>query len=449
MNNKIAIKNATVANEGELFKATVFICNEIIEKIDRLQNQPTEGYQIIDAQEKYLLPGVIDNHVHFREPGLTQKADIASESRAAVAGGVTSIMDMPNTIPQTTTLQYVDEKLELGKQHSLCNFSFYLGATNGNFSEVYKADPSKICGLKIFMGSSTGNMLVDHQNSLEKLFKESPLRIVAHCEEESVIIANTQKIKAQFGENPPFSIHPIIRDDNSCFLSTERAVQLAEKFGTRLHIAHLSTEKELSLFRNDIPLTDKKITAEACVQHLWFTDDDYNKFGGKIKCNPAIKSIKDRDALRNAINNNTLDLVATDHAPHTLAEKLNPYFQCPSGIPLIQSSLQAMLEMVKEGIFSLETIVQKMCHNPAILCGIEKRGFIKEGFFADLVLVDLNKNQTVSKENILYKCGWSPFEGQTFHSTITHTFVNGNLVWENETFNDSVKGNALRFKACF
>lgn len=445
MNKKIVIKNATVANEGELFKATVFICDEFIEKIDRSQNLTTDGYQIIDAQGKYLLPGIIDNHVHFREPGLTSKANILTESQASVAGGVTSIMDMPNTTPQTTTLQHVEEKIELGKQHSLCNYSFYLGATNDNFSEILKANPTKICGLKVFMGSSTGNMLVDQQNSLEKIFKESPLRIVVHCEEESVIQENTKKIKQQFGENPPFSVHPLIRDENACFLSTEKAVHLAEKHNTRLHIAHLTTEKELMLFKNDIPLSKKKITAESCIQHLWFSDEDYATFKGKIKCNPAIKSKKDRDALRNAINNNTLDVIATDHAPHTISEKSNSYFQCPSGMPLIQSALQAMLALVQEGIFTLETVVQKMCHNPAILCRIEKRGFIREGYFADLILVGINKSYTVSKENILYKCGWSPFENFTFNSTITHTFVNGNLVWENGIINNQIKGKPLQF----
>lgn len=443
--SKTVIKNATVVNEGKTFQATVFICDEIIEKIDTSQNVSTNGYDIIDATGLYLLPGIIDAHVHFREPGLTHKADIASESRAAVAGGVTSVMEMPNTIPQTTTLEKVEEKVEIAEQQSLCNFSFYLGATNDNLSEIIHADPKKICGLKVFMGSSTGNMLVDRADVLETIFKKSPLRIITHCEDEAIIQKNTQTIKQQNRDFPPFSVHPLIRDEKACFYSTKKAIQLAEKFGSRLHIAHLTTGIETTLLKNDVSLENKKITGEVCVQHLWFCDDDYPSLGGKIKCNPAIKSKYDREKLRNAVNNNVLDIIATDHAPHTSNEKANPYFQCPSGIPIIQHSLLTMMEMVQQGIFSIETLVQKMCHNPAILFKINKRGFIREGFYADLVLVDKTKQHVVSKENILYKCQWSPFEGNLFHSTVIKTFVNGNLVWHNGTIDDSKKGKRLFF----
>lgn len=443
--NRYAIKNATVVNERRTFVATVFILGEKIEKIVEGAVE-TSGYEVVEGEGRYLFPGVIDTHVHFREPGLTRKGDMASESRAAVAGGVTSIADMPNTIPQTTTTALFQEKCALAAQHCLTNYAFYLGATNDNLKELLNADLSQIFGIKVFMGSSTGNMLVDKTDILEEIFKNSAAPIVTHCEDEAIIRRNEAQIRQEFGENPPFSVHPLIRSAEACYLSTRKAVELAEKYGSKLHIAHLSTEKELSLFPKNVPLAEKKITAEACAHHLWFTDQDYGRLGAFIKCNPAIKSAADRDALRRSVNENVVDAIVTDHAPHTLEEKSKGYFETPGGIPLAQHSLTAMLELAKNGVFSLETIVEKMCHNPAVIFNIEKRGFIREGYFADLTLVDLNHAWKVDNENILYKCGWSPFVGETFHSKILYTFVNGNPVWKNEQIDEQIKGKQLTFK---
>jgi dihydroorotase len=379
---------------------------------------------------------------------LLHKGDMLSESRAAVAGGITTIADMPNTIPQTTTIEHFNEKCRRAAEVCLVNFSFYLGATNENLDELCHADPARVFGIKIFMGSSTGNMLVDNEKTLDALFKNIHLPIVAHCEDENRIKNNILKIRQQYGDTPPFSVHPLIRDDEACFRSSEKAVNLATKYNTRLHIAHISTKKELSLLRNDIPLTEKKITAEACVHHLWFSDNDYPEKGAQIKCNPAIKSLSDRDALREALKNNRIDTVATDHAPHTWDEKQKPYFESPGGIPLVQHALSAMLEMAHNGIFTLEQVVEKMCHNPAQLFHIEQRGFIREGYYADLVLVKKKKKWTVTPDNILYKCKWSPFQDVGFHSKILMTFVNGYPVWNNGTIDDTRKGKQIRFTRC-
>jgi len=443
--NKFAIKNVCIVNEGMTFNGTVFILNDIIERVTKETHLDTSGYTVIDGSGKYLIPGVIDTHVHFRDPGLIHKGDMLTESRAAVAGGVTSIADMPNTVPQTTNIQLFNDKCSLAEEKCLVNYSFYLGATNDNLDELMKADTSRVFGIKLFMGSSTGNMLIDNENTLENIFKNVQLPIVAHCEDENRIINNIVRIKQQYGEQPPFTVHPLIRDDEACFRSSEKAVSLAAKYNTRLHLAHLSSRKELSLLRNDIPLTEKKITGEVCLHHLWFSDNDYAEKGAQIKCNPAIKSLSDRDALRDALKNNLLDSVATDHAPHTSEEKQQTYFQTPSGIPLIQHALPAMLEMVRQGIFTIEQTVGKMCHNPALLFQIEKRGFIREGYFADLVLLDLNDKWEVEPDNILYKCKWSPFQGVTFHSKVLMTFVNGNIVWDNGTVNELKKGKQLGF----
>ncbi|MDR0363886.1 MAG: dihydroorotase [Bacteroidales bacterium] len=443
--NKYVIKNAAVVNENRTFIATVFILDEKIEKIVEGDAHNTSGYQVIDAEGKYLLPGVIDTHVHFREPGLTHKGDMASESRAAVAGGVTSIVDMPNTIPQTAFIQHFNEKCAIAAQNCLTNYSFYVGATNNNLKELLTLDPAQIFGIKVFMGSSTGNMLVDKRDILEEIFKNSSLPIVTHCEDEAIIKRNSEQIKKEYGENPSFSVHPLIRSSEACYVSSHKAVELAEKYGTKLHIAHLSTEKELSLLQKDIPLANKKITAEACVHYLWFSDQDYNRLGAFIKCNPAVKSDKNRQALRNAVNDEIIDMIVTDHAPHTLEEKQKSYFSAPGGIPLIQHSLTAMLELANRKIFTLEKIVRQMCHNPAVIFNIEKRGFIREGYFADLTLLELSRPWNVNNDNILYKCKWSPFSGETFNSKILYTFVNGNLVLENGKINDKIGSKQLTF----
>ena len=441
--NKFAIKNACIVNEGKSFTATVFILNDVIERITQDEHPDTSGYVVIDGTGKHLFPGVIDTHVHFRDPGLLHKGDMISESAAAAAGGVTGIADMPNTIPQTTNIQHFNDKCRRAEETCLVNFSFYLGATNDNLDELLNADPSRVIGVKLFMGSSTGNMLTDNEKTLENIFKHLRLPIVAHCEDEARIKNNIAKVKADCLD---FSIHPIIRDAEACFLSSEKAVNLATKYNTRLHLAHLSTQKELSLLRNDIPLIEKKITGEVCVHHLWFSDGDYPAKSAQIKCNPAIKALSDRDSLRDALKSNLLDSVATDHAPHAWEEKRRPYFESPSGIPLVQHALPTMLEMARQGIFTLEQIVEKMCHNPATLFHIEKRGFIREGYYADLVLLDLNDRWKVEPDNILYKCQWSPFQGFTFHSKILMTFVNGYPVWDNGTINDAQKGKQLQFK---
>ena len=444
--SSILIKNATIVNEGKTFVSDLLIIDEKISAIctSDLMNIPSET-KIIDAKGLLLIPGVIDDQVHFREPGLTYKGDIFSESRAAVAGGVTSFMDMPNTNPQTVTIDLLNEKYVIGSENSIANYSFYLGATNTNIEEVLMVDHSAVCGIKLFMGSSTGNMLVDNENSLRDLFSKTTLPITAHCEDESIIRKNIEIYRGKFGEDVPVKMHPLIRSREACMKSSSHAAALAKEYNTRLHILHLSTAEELKLFSNDIPLSQKRITGEVCIHHLWFDDSSYDDLGTFIKWNPAIKTRFDRDALINGVKNNLIDIIATDHAPHTLAEKENTYFKAPSGGPLIQHTLVAMLEMWHSKIFSLEKIVEMMCHNPAILFNIRKRGFIREGYQADLCLVDPASPWTVSKENLLYKCGWSPFEGQVFNSKVVKTIVNGSIVYDDGVINEDYRGQRLMF----
>lgn len=441
------IKNAQIINEGNIFKGSVLICDEIIEKVYGMEENYSlpDATTIIDADGLWLIPGVIDDQVHFREPGLTHKGDIYTESRAAVAGGVTSYMEMPNTIPQTTTIELLEQKYALAAEKSLANFSFYLGATNDNIEELKKVNPQQVCGIKVFMGSSTGNMLVNNIDSLSRIFAESPVLVATHCEDEEIIQSNIKYFNMIFNDCVSVEFHPFIRSAEACYKSSSFAVELAKKYNTRLHILHLSTEKELSLFSNDKPLREKRITAEVCVHHLWFTSDDYKILGNKIKWNPAIKNTSDRDALVEAVNNNLLDVVATDHAPHTADEKQVACYKASSGGPLVQHSLITMLQLVKRGKFTLEKVVEKMCHAPADLFRIKKRGYIREGYFADLVLVDPNAPKKVEKKNILYKCQWSPFEGTTFDSTVVQTFVNGKSVYKKGKFDESVRGVRLEF----
>lgn len=426
------IKNAIAINEFRKFETDILIEDEIIVKIDK--DISAENCTVIDARGKYLLPGAIDDQVHFREPGLTHKATIETESRAAIAGGITSFIEMPNTNPQATTIEKMEEKFDIAAKTSYANYSFMFGGTNDNLEEILRVDPRSCAGLKLFLGSSTGNMLVDDEKVLENIFSNTGLIISAHCEDETTIKNNLEKYKARYGDDIPIKYHPVIRSEEACYLSSSRAVALAEKTGARLHVFHLSTARETGLFRNDIPLKDKKITAEVCIHHLWFCDDDYENKGTFIKWNPAVKTPADRKGLWQALLDDRIDVIATDHAPHTLKEKQNNYVNAPSGGPLVQHGMTAMLEAAHKEKISLEKIVEKMCHNPAILFQIKKRGFLREGYFADLVLADLNSPNTVTRENVLYKCGWSPFEGTTFQSRITHTFVNGNLAYNNGTF---------------
>ena len=442
--NTVLIKNATIVNENNTFLGDVLIENELIKKISS-NIESDKNTQIIDATGSYLIPGFIDDQVHFREPGLTHKATIATESRAAAAGGITTFIEQPNTIPNATTQKLLEDKFEIASNTSYVNYSFMFGGTNDNLEELLKTDPKKVAGIKLFLGSSTGNMLVDDVEVLEKIFSSTKMIISVHCEDEATIRKNTALYTEKFGENIPIKYHPIIRSEESCYISSSKAIELAKKTGARLHIFHLSPEKETHLFRNDIPLEEKQITAEVCIHHLWFNDDDYDKKGTFIKWNPAVKAEKDRLGLWKALLDDRIDVLATDHAPHTLEEKNNVYCKAPSGGPLVQHAVMAILEKVKEGVISIEKAVEKMSHNPAKLFQIEKRGFIKEGYFADIVLIDPNKPQTVTKENILYKCGWSPFEGTTFSHSITHTFVNGNLVYENGKFNENIRGKRLTF----
>lgn len=444
------IENATLVNEGQTFVASVAILDGKIFKIVQSGEPYEPGSAIvIDARGKYLLPGIIDEHVHFREPGLTQKADIQSESRAAVAGGVTSFMDMPNTLPQTTTQDLLQQKFDLAAEKSLANYSFYLGATNDNLAEVVKTNPKEVCGVKLFMGSSTGNMLVDRNEVLVRLFKESPCLIATHCEDEGIIHANTVRFKDLVDkgeETPDAGIHPFVRSSEACYRSSSKAVDMAEKFGARLHVLHISTKKELELFRNDIPLKDKKITAETCPHYLWFDSGAYGEKGFAIKCNPAIKSKSDREALLHALHTGVIDTLGTDHAPHLLSEKLTDnYFTSKSGFPSIQHSLEVMLELVHGGWLELPQVVQLMCHNPATLYQVDRRGYIREGYHADLALVDLNAPHLLSDETELSKCGWSPYSGTTMRALVTHTFVNGNLVYENGVFHEESNGEKLLF----
>jgi len=441
---KTLIKNAKIVNEGKTFESDILIENEVISKIEA--HIADEADHIIDASGKYLLPGVIDDQVHFRDPGLTYKGDIETESRAAIAGGTTSFIEQPNTVPNAVTQELLADKYEIASTKSFANYGFMMGGTNDNLEEILKTNPRNVPGIKLFLGSSTGNMLVDNPETLENIFSNTKMLIAVHCEDEATIKANTQKYADEYGEDIPVKFHHLIRSEEACYISSSKVVELAKKTGARLHVFHLSTAKEMELFRNDIPLKDKKITAEVCVHHLTFTNEDYDTKGGLIKWNPAVKTQKDKDALWKALLDDRIDVIATDHAPHTWEEKQNTYLKCPSGAPLVQHSLVVMLENFKNGKISLERIVEKMCHNPAILFRVEKRGFVREGYKADLVLVDLNENWTVEKENILYKCGWSPLEGTTFHSKVTHTFVNGNLVYDNGKINEEKFGERLLFE---
>ena len=437
------IKNAKLVNEGQVYQADVLIENQIIKEIS--SEIKIEADYIIDAKGLHLLPGVIDDQVHFREPGLTHKANIYSESKAAVAGGITSFMEMPNTNPQALTQELLEDKYVIASQTSMANYSFFMGASNDNLEEVLKTDPKKVGAIKIFMGSSTGSMLVDNRTVLEEIFKNSPMLIAVHCEDEQTIQENTIKAKKEFGEEVPISEHPNIRSAEACYKSSSMAVELAKKHNTRLHVFHLSTEKEISLFDNALPLAKKLITAEVCIHHLWFDESKYAEKGTLIKWNPAVKKASDKEALFQALLDDKLDVIATDHAPHTLEEKSNTYFNAPSGGPLVQHALPAMLAFVKQEKISIEKVVEKMCHNPAICFKVENRGFIREGYFADLVLVNLNKPWEVNKNNILYKCGWSPFEGETFNAQITHTFVNGHIAYEYGDFDETQRGMRLTF----
>lgn len=443
----LLIKNATIVNEGKSFRSDILVEDDLIAAIGNSEEMNiSPGIIIIDAKGRLLLPGIIDDQVHFREPGLTHKGEILTESRAAAAGGITSFMEMPNTNPQTVSLKALDEKYAIGADRSMVNYSFYIGATNDNLDEIMKVNPSEVCGIKLFMGSSTGNMLVDNEAALRNLFSMAVMPITAHCEDEQEIRKNSAFYRAKYGENVPVRMHQFIRSREACLLSSSRAIELAKEHNARLHILHLSTADEMKLFSNELPLAEKRITAEVCVHHLWFEESSYDIDGAKIKWNPAIKTKYDRDALRNAVNRNIIDIIATDHAPHTAEEKRNSYFQCPSGGPLVQHSLVIMLELWHRKIFTLEKIVEMMCHNPAILFNVSKRGYIREGYKADLVIVDPSDPWTVSRENILYKCGWSPYEGTTFTSKVNTTIVNGNIVYNNGVFNEDYRGERLKFE---
>ena len=437
------IQHARIVNEGQVFEADVFIKNGRIHSIGRQLN-PIADHKV-DARGLYLLPGAVDDQVHFREPGLTYKAELYTESRAAVAGGITSYMEMPNTKPQTLTQELLADKYARAAEVSAANYSFFMGASNDNLEEVLKTDPRTVCGVKVFMGSSTGNMLVDDTQVLDRIFAEVPMLIATHCEKEEVIRANTAAMVAQYGDDIPIRLHPEIRSVEACYLSSSQAAALARRHNTRLHILHLSTAKEMELFDVDIPLAEKRITAEACIHHLWFTDADYDEKGTRIKWNPAVKSAADRAAIRQAVIDGRIDVIATDHAPHTIAEKDQVYTKAPSGGPLVQHALVAMLELVRQGVFSLEMVVDKMAHAPAVCFQLAERGYVREGYWADLVLVDLDRPWTVSKENILYKCGWSPMEGTTFHAQVLSTWVNGDRVFHEGQFDDQVRGQRLTF----
>ena len=438
------IKNACIVNEGLSFTGSILIENGLISRIS-YEEINLKSAEIIDAKGLHLLPGLIDDQVHFREPGLTHKADIYSESRAAVAGGITSFMEMPNTVPNTLTQELLQDKYDIAAENSLANYSFFMGASNDNLDEVLKTNPRNVCGIKVFMGSSTGNMLVDNAQVLEELFSKCDMLIAAHCEDEPTVKANEAIYREKYGDEVPISCHPEIRSAEACYLSSSFAVNLAKKHGTRFHVLHISTAKETELFDNTIPLKDKKITAEACVHHLWFSNEDYNDKGTLIKWNPAVKRAYDRDAVFEAVLNDKIDIIATDHAPHTLKEKDNKYFSAPSGGPLVQHALVSMLEHYHNDKISLEKIVEKMCHAPADCFNVEKRGYIREGYSADIVLVDLNNKWTVDKSNILYKCGWSPFEGFEFKSKVSHTFVNGKIVYQKNKLVEGCFGQRLLF----
>ena len=442
---KTLINNVNIVNESKIIRGNILIDGNSISKVSENEIKVSAD-RVIDAKNNYLFPGCIDDQVHFREPGLTHKGEIYTEAKAAVAGGVTTYMEMPNTIPNVFSQELLEDKYKRASEVSLANYSFFMGASNDNLDEVLKTNPRNVCGIKVFMGSSTGNMLVDKRETLDGLFSKCKMLIATHCEDEATIKHNMEVYRMKYGENVPIECHPLIRSEEACYKSSSLAVELAKKYNTRLHILHISTAKELELFDNITPLKEKRITAEACIHHLWFSDEDYKTKGNLIKWNPAIKKASDRDAILKGILENKIDVIATDHAPHTLEEKNQTYFKAPSGGPLVQHSLSAMLEFYHQGKITLEKIAEKMSHAVADCFQIEKRGYIREGYFADLVLVDLNKSWTVDKSNILYKCGWSPFEGVMFHSKITHTFVNGNLVYDNGVFNETKKGQRLLFE---
>lgn len=441
----ILILNAQVVNEGTIQSADVFVKDGLIEKIGTNLSGLTAD-TIIDATGKYLLPGVIDDQVHFREPGLTHKACIHSEARAGVAGGVTSFMEMPNTVPNALNQELLADKYDIAARTSLANYSFYMGASNDNIEEVLKTNIQNVCGIKVFMGSSTGNMLVDNEKTLENIFSKSPMLIATHCEDEATVRANSEIYKERFGDNPHPRVHPEIRNVEACYKSSSMAVELAKRHNARLHILHITTGEETALFTNEIPLKEKRITSEVCVHHLWFDARDYETLGNQIKCNPAVKADGHKQQLLQALLDDKIDVIATDHAPHTWAEKQNPYWSSPSGLPLVQHPLNLMLEFYKEGKITLEKIAEKMSHAVADCFQISKRGYIREGYWADLVLVDLNVSTTVTKENVYYQCGWSPLEGQTLHSKITHTIVSGHLAFQEGTFDESVTGKRMLFE---
>lgn len=446
MSKSILLKNGTIINESKQFVSDLLIKNG---KIERIAPYISVDYAVeeINLEGKYVLPGCIDDQVHFREPGLTHKADIRTESRAAAAGGITTFMEMPNTVPNTLTQELLEDKYRIASQNSLTNYSFFMGASNDNIEEVLKTNPRDVCGIKIFMGSSTGNMLVDNETTLTRLFSSVPPMLIAtHCEDEATIQRNILEYREKYGENVPVECHPLIRSAEACYTSSSMAVGLAKKHNTRLHILHISTAKELSLFDNTLPLEQKLITAEACVHHLWFSDEDYKEKGNFIKWNPAVKTANDRDAIWKALLENRIDVIATDHAPHTIEEKNQSYFKAPSGGPLVQHALLAMLEKSKQGKITIERVAEKMAHAPAVLFNIEDRGFIREGYYADLVIVNPNQSYSVSKENILSKCGWSPFEGTTFSHSIDSTFVNGNLVYSDGKIIEQEAGKRILFK---
>lgn len=441
------IRNAKIVNNGTITHGFVLVRGGIIRAVGAGEpGVEQELAEVIDAGGNYLLPGVIDDQVHFREPGLTHKAEIATESKAAVAGGITSFMEMPNTKPQTTSIEELEKKYNRASEVSMANYSFYLGATNDNIDEIRKLDPARNCGVKVFMGSSTGNMLVDKQDALEKIFAESPTLIATHCEDEATIKKNSEKARNKYGEDIPVGQHPVIRSEEACYLSSALAVKLAKKHQTRLHVLHISTARELELFQQGTDFGKKVITAEVCIHHLWFSDEDYERKGTLIKWNPAVKTVHDRDSLVAAVLNDKLDVIATDHAPHTIEEKQSRYFKSPSGGPMVQHALTAMLELVHRNKLTIEKVVEKMCHAPARLFGVRERGFIEPGLKADLVLVDMDQEWTVAHKNVFYKCGWSPFQGETFHSKVTHTWVNGKLAFRDGLFNEMVRGERLEFE---
>lgn len=442
------LKNATIVNEGKIIKGHLLIEEERISKIfnasETISTIETQ-HEVIDLHGNYLLPGFIDDQVHFREPGLTHKANIHTESRAAVAGGITSFMEMPNTVPNTLTQELLQDKYDIAEKTSLANYSFYMGASNDNIEEVLKTDPKTVCGVKVFMGSSTGNMLVDNKETLEELFSKCKLLIAAHCEDETTVRSNMEIYRAKYGEDVPVTCHPEIRSEEACYLSSSLAIELAKKHNTRFHLFHLSTEKEIGLLDNDTPLKEKRITAEACIHHMWFSEEDYEEKGAFIKWNPAVKKATDRDAILQAVIDGKIDVIATDHAPHTVDEKLNTYFNSASGGPMVQHALVAMLELYHQNKITLEKVVEKTSHAVADCFKILDRGFIREGYFADLVVVDMDNPWTVEKENLLYKCEWSPLEGQTFKSKVMQTFINGSLVYNMGNIDEDYRGQRMTF----